>query len=50
MRVFVEHRLARASAIQGINARYRGARKHELDLNRTAAVAGLIEVARRRCA
>ncbi|GAB5541282.1 MAG: IS1182 family transposase [Sandaracinaceae bacterium] len=49
-RVAVEHRLARVGAIQGTKARYRGARKNELDLNRTAAVANLFEVARRRCA
>ena len=49
-RVVVEHRLARIGAIQGTKARYHGARKNELDLNRTAAVANLFEVARRRCA
>ena len=49
-RVVVEHRLARVGAIQGTKARYRGARKNEFDLNRTAAVANLFEVARRRCA
>lgn len=49
-RVVVEHKLARVSAIQGNRARYRGTRKNELDLNRTAAVANLLELARRRCA
>jgi IS5 family transposase len=49
-RTVVEHRLARVGAIQGNRARYRGARKNELDLNRAAALANLLEVARRRCA
>jgi hypothetical protein len=49
-RVVVEHRLARVAATQGDTARYRGARKNELDLNRTAAVVNLFEVARRRAA
>ena len=49
-RVVVEHRLARVGAIQETRARYRGVRKNELDLNRTAAIANLLEVARRRCA
>lgn len=49
-RVVVEHRLARVGAIQGPRARYRGARKNELDLNRAAALANLFEVARLRCA
>jgi IS5 family transposase len=49
-RVVVEHRLARVGAIQGTKARYRGARKNEFDLNRSAAVANLFEIARRRCA
>ncbi len=49
-RVKVEHRLARIGAIQGTKARYFGARKNELDLNRAAAVANLLEVARRRAA
>jgi hypothetical protein len=40
-RVAVEHRLARVGAIQGDRARYRGARKNELDLNRAAAIANL---------
>ena len=40
-RVAVEHRLARIGAIQGRRARYRGARKNELDLNRAAALANL---------
>ena len=47
-RVVVEHRLARVGATQGDTARYRGARKNELDLNRAAAVVNLFEVARRR--
>jgi IS5 family transposase len=49
-RTVVEHRLARVGAIQGTRARYRGRRKNELDLNRAAALANLLEVARRRCA
>lgn len=49
-RVRVEHRLARVEATQGDTARYRGARKNELDLNRTAAIINLFEVARRRAA
>jgi hypothetical protein len=49
-RVVVEHRLARVSAIQGPRARYKGARKNELDLNRTAAIVNLQEVARLRMA
>ncbi len=49
-RVVVEHRLARVGAIQGNRARYLGARKNELDLNRAAAIANLLELARRRCA
>lgn len=49
-RTTVEHRLARIGAIQGNRARYRGSRKNELDLNRAAAIANLLEVARRRCA
>jgi IS5 family transposase len=48
-RTVVEHRLARVGAIQGNRARYCGARKNELDLNRTAALANLLELARRRC-
>jgi hypothetical protein len=47
-RVAVEHHLARISAIQGRRARYRGARKNELDLNRSAAVANLQLLARLR--
>jgi hypothetical protein len=47
-RVVVEHGLARVGAIQGDKARYRGARKNELDLNRAAAIANLYEVARCR--
>lgn len=49
-RTVVEHRLARVGAIQGTRARYCGVRKNEMDLNRTAAVANLLEVARRRAA
>lgn len=47
-RTAVEHRLARLDAIQGSKARYKGARKNELDVNRAAAVANLQEVARLR--
>ena len=49
-RVTVEHRLARITATQGNKARYFGARKNELDLNRSAAIVNLQEVARRRAA
>ena len=49
-RVAVEHHLARIGGIQGDTARYAGARKNELDLNRSAAIANLHEVARRRAA
>jgi hypothetical protein len=49
-RVTVEHRLARVTMVQGNKARYSGARKNELDLNRTAAVLNLQEVARLRAA
>lgn len=49
-RVAVEHHLARVGGIQGDTARYAGARKNELDLNRSAAIANLHEVARRRAA
>lgn len=50
-RVAVEHRLARIGFIQGRRARYKGSRKNELDLNRSAAIANLQEVERlRRCA
>jgi hypothetical protein len=49
-RTVVEHRLARVGAIQGTRARYRGRRKNEFDLNRTAAIANLLEVARLRAA
>jgi hypothetical protein len=45
-RVAVEHSLARVGSIQGLRARYRGARKNELDLNRAAAVANLHYLAR----
>jgi hypothetical protein len=49
-RVAVEHSLARIGATQGNRARYFGTRKNELDLNRSAAVVNLHEVARRRAA
>lgn len=41
-RVAVEHSLARIGRLQGRRARYRGTRKCELDLNRSAAVANLM--------
>jgi Transposase DDE domain len=44
-RVQVEHRLARVSWIQGNRARYKGARKNELDVRRCAAVANLQTIA-----
>ena len=47
-RTVVEHRLARIAAIHGTRARYKGARKNELDLNRAAAIANLQEIARLR--
>jgi hypothetical protein len=49
-RVVVEHSLARIGRIQGRRARYRGARKNELDLNCSAAVANLFELARLKVA
>jgi hypothetical protein len=49
-RVAVEHRLARIVATQGRKARYMGARKNELDLNRAAALVNLFEIAYRRAA
>jgi hypothetical protein len=49
-RVRVEHKLARVASVQGETARYAGARKNELDLNRTAAILNLQEVARSRAA
>lgn len=49
-RVKVEHKLARVGWVQGDTARYAGARKNELDLNRTAAILNLQEVARLRAA
>src|SRR2546423_2932701 len=49
-RVAVEHRLARVGATQSNRARYHGARKNELDLNRAAAVVNLLEIARGRAA
>ncbi len=44
-RVAVEHRLARIGRIQGPRAKYTGARKNELDLNRAAAIANLQQIA-----
>jgi hypothetical protein len=49
-RTAIEHRLARLDAIQGPKARYKGARKNELDVNRASAVVNLMEVARLRLA
>jgi hypothetical protein len=49
-RVTIEHKLARVECIQGDTARYAGVRKNELDLNRTAAILNLQEVARLRAA
>ena len=49
-RTAVEHQLGRIDAIQGHKARYKGVRKNELDLRRTAAVANLQEVCRIRSA
>lgn len=49
-RVVVEHSLARISSIQGNRARYLGARKNELDLNRAAALANLHSLAGLRAA
>lgn len=49
-RTAVEHHLGRIDAIQGHKARYKGVRKNELDLRRTAAVANLQEVCRLRSA
>jgi hypothetical protein len=47
-RVVVEHSLAQIGAIQGRRARYLGARKNLLDLNRAAALANLHALARIR--
>jgi hypothetical protein len=47
-RTAVEHRLARIDAVQGSKAIYKGVRKNEFDLRRTAAVANLLEIARLR--
>lgn len=47
-RTVVEHRLARVDAVQGTRARYKGIRKNEFDVNRTAAVVNLQEIARLR--
>jgi hypothetical protein len=44
-RIPVEHKLARLGAIQGPKARYTGARKNELDVNRAAAIVNLHEYA-----
>lgn len=49
-RVVVEHSLAQISAIQGRRARYVGARKNLLDLNRAGALANLFSLARMRLA
>lgn len=49
-RVAVEHGLAHVGRIQGHRARYRGARKNELDLNCVAAVVNLHALARLRLA
>lgn len=49
-RVAVEHALARVGRVQGRRARYRGVRKNELDLNRSAAVANLITAREHRAA
>jgi hypothetical protein len=49
-RVGVEHRLAHIGATHGHKARYWGARKNELDLNRAASIVNLQEIARRRAA
>jgi Transposase DDE domain/Transposase domain (DUF772) len=49
-RVVVEHSLAQISGIQGRRARYVGARKNLLDLNRAAALANLYALARIRLA
>jgi hypothetical protein len=44
-RIPVEHKLARLGSIQGPKARYMGARKNELDVNRAAAIVNLHEYA-----
>lgn len=49
-RTVVEHKLAQIGAVQGHKARYRGIRKNELDLNRTAAVVNLQRIALLRAA
>jgi len=49
-RAAVEHGLARIGRIQGRRARYRGARKNELDLNCAAALANLFALARMKSA
>ena len=45
-RVGIEHSLARIKGVQGVRARYKGARKNTLDLRRCAAVANLQRLAR----
>lgn len=47
-RIPVEHKLARLGDIQGTKARYAGARKNELDVNRAAAIVNLHEYAHLR--
>jgi Transposase DDE domain/Transposase domain (DUF772) len=47
-RIPVEHKLARLGSIQGTKARYAGARKNELDVNRAAAIVNLHEYAQLR--
>jgi hypothetical protein len=49
-RTVAEHGLARIGFIQGPRARYRGVRKNELDLNRSAAIANLHVLAASRAA
>lgn len=49
-RVVVEHKLARISAIQGNRARFRTARKNEIDINCAASIANLYEIASLRAA
>jgi hypothetical protein len=47
-RIPVEHKLARLGVVQGTKARYTGARKNELDVNRAAAIVNLHEYAHLR--
>jgi hypothetical protein len=49
-RVHVEHALAKVIAVQGPRARYKGARRNELDVRRCAAVVNLQAIARARAA